>query len=44
MNNGLRTLQFQSLSVSPHDVDTLMGGTQDNGTWENAAPSPGTTP
>jgi hypothetical protein len=38
MNNGLRTLQFQSLSVSPHDVDKLMGGTQDNGTWENRGP------
>ena len=38
MNNGLRTLQFQSLSVSPHDVDMLQGGTQDNGTWENRGP------
>ena len=35
VNNGLTTLQFQSLSVSPHDVDELQGGTQDNGTWEN---------
>jgi hypothetical protein len=35
VNNGLSTLQFQSLSVSPHDVDELQGGTQDNGTWEN---------
>ena len=35
LNNGLYTLQFQSLSVSPHDVNMLQGGTQDNGTWEN---------
>jgi hypothetical protein len=35
LNDGLSTLQFQSLSVSPHDVDMLQGGTQDNGTWEN---------
>ncbi|MDQ3424092.1 MAG: exo-alpha-sialidase, partial [Actinomycetota bacterium] len=31
----LSTLQFQSLSVSPHDSGLLQGGTQDNGTWEN---------
>jgi hypothetical protein len=35
VNDGLSTLQFQSLSVSPRDVDLLQGGTQDNGTWEN---------
>jgi hypothetical protein len=35
LNDGLSTLQFQSLSVSPHDVNILQGGTQDNGTWEN---------
>jgi hypothetical protein len=35
VNSGLTTLQFQSLSVSPHDVNELQGGTQDNGTWEN---------
>jgi hypothetical protein len=35
MNDGLMTLQFQSLSVSPHDSSFLQGGTQDNGTWEN---------
>jgi hypothetical protein len=34
MNKGLTTLQFQSLSVNPFDVDNLQGGTQDNGTWE----------
>jgi len=35
MNDGLSTLQFMSLSVSPHDSGVLQGGTQDNGTWEN---------
>jgi hypothetical protein len=35
MNHGLSTLQFQSLSVSPHNSKILQGGTQDNGTWES---------
>ena len=35
VNDGLSTLQFMSLSVSPHDSKLLQGGTQDNGTWEN---------
>jgi hypothetical protein len=35
VNSGLSTLQFLSLSVSPHDHDLLQGGTQDNGTWQN---------
>jgi len=35
INTGLSTLQFGSLSVSPHDSALLQGGTQDNGTWEN---------
>ncbi|MQA25158.1 MAG: exo-alpha-sialidase [Micromonosporaceae bacterium] len=35
VNTGLSTLQFMSLSVSPHDSGLLQGGTQDNGTWEN---------
>ncbi|HET9977100.1 MAG TPA: sialidase family protein [Burkholderiaceae bacterium] len=35
MNKGLRTLQFQSLSVSPLDVNIVQGGTQDNGTWQS---------
>jgi hypothetical protein len=39
LNDGLSTLQFQSLSVSPHDVNDLQGGTQDNGTWENRTTS-----
>ena len=34
MNKGLATLQFQSLSVSPFNVNLLQGGTQDNGTWQ----------
>jgi len=35
INKGLTTLQFQSLSVDPFNVNDLQGGTQDNGTWEN---------
>ena len=35
MNKGLTTLQFQSLSVSPFNVNLLQGGTQDNGTWQS---------
>ena len=34
MNKGMSTLQFQSLSVSPFNVNILQGGTQDNGTWQ----------
>jgi hypothetical protein len=34
LNRGLATLQFQSLSVSPFNVNLLQGGTQDNGTWQ----------
>ncbi len=35
MNNGLSTLQFQSLSVSAQRPQNLLqGGTQDNGTFE----------
>ena len=34
MNKGLNTLQFQSLSVSPFNVNVVQGGTQDNGTWQ----------
>ena len=33
MNDGLSTLQFQSLSVNPNNPNELLGGTQDNGTW-----------
>ena len=34
INKGLNTLQFQSLSISPHNNKIRQGGTQDNGTWE----------
>lgn len=34
LNKGLSTLQFQSLSVSPFNVNVIQGGTQDNGTWQ----------
>jgi len=34
LNKGLSTLQFQSLSVNPFNSKNLMGGTQDNGTFE----------
>ena len=34
LNKGLSTLQFQSLSVNPANPKNLMGGTQDNGTFE----------
>src|SRR3954451_13288960 len=34
LNVGLRTLQFQSLSVNQaHPSSDVIGGTQDNGTW-----------
>ena len=34
LNEGLTTLQFQSLSVNPQNpTGEIMGGTQDNGTW-----------
>jgi hypothetical protein len=34
LNNGLQTLQFQSLSVNPANAKNVQGGTQDNGTFE----------
>jgi hypothetical protein len=36
LNNGLSTLQFQSLSVNPANPSDVQGGTQDNGTWESS--------
>lgn len=39
LNNGLSTLQFQSLSVNPANPKNIQGGTQDNGTWETAGGS-----
>jgi hypothetical protein len=37
INQGVDTLQFQSLSVSPFDSTLVQGGTQDNGTWQSTA-------
>src|SRR5207248_1175660 len=34
INAGLNTLQFQSVSVDPRSAGTWLGGTQDNGTWQ----------
>jgi hypothetical protein len=34
MNQGLTSLQFQSVSVSPFNSNVVQGGTQDNGTWQ----------
>ncbi len=34
LNQGLQTLQFQSLSVNPRNSKNIQGGTQDNGTFE----------
>lgn len=34
LNDGLATLQFQSISVNPRNApNDMLGGTQDNGTW-----------
>lgn len=34
LNAGLATLQYQHVSINPHDPrNDVMGGTQDNGTW-----------
>jgi hypothetical protein len=40
MNDSLRTLQFQGVSVNPNNpINDFQGGTQDNGTWEmNSSP------
>jgi len=34
LNEGLTTIQFFTLSVSPHDPKIIQGGTQDNGTFD----------
>jgi hypothetical protein len=34
INEGLRTIHFYKIDVSPHDRSTIIGGTQDNGSWE----------
>lgn len=36
INRGLATLQFQSLSVDPTNASRVMGGTQDNGTFQTS--------
>ena len=33
LNEGLSTLQFQNAVPNPSSPGTLIGGTQDNGTW-----------
>jgi hypothetical protein len=43
LNRGLRTVHFYQLNNSPHDPETIVGGTQDNGSWEiGDAPRSGT--
>jgi hypothetical protein len=43
INKGLRTLHFYQVQVNPHDPDDIVGGTQDNGSWEiGDAPGSGT--
>ena len=37
LNEGLRTLHFYQIDVSPHDPDVVIGGTQDNGSWERSS-------
>ncbi len=38
LNNGLATIQFQSLTVNPmHPKTDIIGGSQDNGTWAYTA-------
>jgi hypothetical protein len=39
LNAGLSTLQYQSVSTNPLDPTNLMGGTQDNGTWNGTTTS-----
>lgn len=34
INKGLRTLHFYQIDVSPFHPTTVVGGTQDNGSWE----------
>lgn len=38
LNDGLSTIQFQSITVNPQDPKhDIMGGSQDNGTWSFSA-------
>ncbi len=40
VNDGLTTLQFQSIAFDPRNAETVwMGGTQDNGTWAAGDPT-----
>jgi hypothetical protein len=34
MNRGLRTLHFYQIESNPHNPSVIVGGTQDNGSWE----------
>jgi hypothetical protein len=43
INAGLSTLQFQGVAVNPTNPLDVMGGTQDNGTWEGASSNPSWT-
>ncbi|MFB3855315.1 MAG: WD40/YVTN/BNR-like repeat-containing protein [Vicinamibacterales bacterium] len=40
LNDGLATLQFQSVSVDPNNPAILQGGTQDNGTFGTQGSEP----
>src|SRR5207302_10875126 len=41
LNDGLATLQYQSVSINPHDpLHQVLGGTQDNGTWASSGSDP----
>jgi hypothetical protein len=43
INKSLRTLHFYQIDYSPFDFRTIVGGTQDNGSWERGdAPGSGT--
>jgi hypothetical protein len=37
LNVNLSTLQFQGIAINPTSPSTLIGGTQDNGTWLGSA-------
>ena len=37
LNEGLRTLHFYEIAVNPHNPDVVVGGTQDNGSWERSS-------
>jgi Arc-like DNA binding domain len=37
LNDGLRTLHFYEINYNPNNPDQIVGGTQDNGSWENTS-------